>query len=193
VCPVEAIFYEDDTPDQWKDFYKANVEFFDDLGSPGGAAKIGKQKTSTLQDVEAGRPVEVDALIGSVIEVGEMTGTPPRRVGEGAKGPVAQGHVARLQLRLRLRNAGQSVSSQRRSDDLLEQAATEMHQRQEVCGGKAAARKPPAVLAEMFPELRRIGHREAGAVDHEQTMSEPAPRFAHALGHGGRRTRQQTL
>ena len=42
VCPVEAIFYEDDTPEQWKDFYKANVEFFDDLGSPGGAAKIGK-------------------------------------------------------------------------------------------------------------------------------------------------------
>jgi len=42
VCPVEAIFYEDDTPEQWKDYYKANVEFFDDLGSPGGAAKMGK-------------------------------------------------------------------------------------------------------------------------------------------------------
>jgi len=42
VCPVEAIFYEDDVPEQWKDFYKANVEFFDDLGSPGGAAKMGK-------------------------------------------------------------------------------------------------------------------------------------------------------
>jgi NAD-dependent dihydropyrimidine dehydrogenase PreA subunit len=42
VCPVEAIFYEDDTPEQWKDYYKANVEFFDDLGSPGGAAKLGK-------------------------------------------------------------------------------------------------------------------------------------------------------
>ena len=42
VCPVEAIFYEDDVPDQWKDFYKANVEFFEDLGSPGGAAKVGK-------------------------------------------------------------------------------------------------------------------------------------------------------
>jgi NAD-dependent dihydropyrimidine dehydrogenase PreA subunit len=41
VCPVEAIYYEDDTPDQWKDFYKANVEFFSDLGSPGGAAKLG--------------------------------------------------------------------------------------------------------------------------------------------------------
>src|SRR6516165_9359824 len=42
VCPVEAIFYEDDVPDQWKDFYRANVEFFEDLGSPGGAAKVGK-------------------------------------------------------------------------------------------------------------------------------------------------------
>jgi NAD-dependent dihydropyrimidine dehydrogenase PreA subunit len=42
VCPVEAIFYEDDVPDQWKDFYKANVEFFEDLGSPGGASKVGK-------------------------------------------------------------------------------------------------------------------------------------------------------
>ena len=41
VCPVEAIYYEDDTPDQWKDFYKANVEFFSELGSPGGAAKLG--------------------------------------------------------------------------------------------------------------------------------------------------------
>ncbi len=28
-------------PEEWADYYKANVEFFDDLGSPGGAAKIG--------------------------------------------------------------------------------------------------------------------------------------------------------
>jgi ferredoxin len=42
VCPVEAIFYEDDVPEQWKDYYTANVEFFEDLGSPGGAAKTGK-------------------------------------------------------------------------------------------------------------------------------------------------------
>ena len=41
VCPVEAIFYEDDTPEQWKDYYTANVDFFNDLGSPGGAAKMG--------------------------------------------------------------------------------------------------------------------------------------------------------
>ena len=42
VCPVEAIFYEDDTPEQWKGFYDANVHFFDDIGSPGGAAKMGE-------------------------------------------------------------------------------------------------------------------------------------------------------
>ena len=34
VCPVEAIFYEDDVPEQWKDYTQANAEFFDDLGSP---------------------------------------------------------------------------------------------------------------------------------------------------------------
>jgi len=41
VCPVEAIFYEDDLPTKWADYYKANVEFFEDLGSPGGASKVG--------------------------------------------------------------------------------------------------------------------------------------------------------
>ena len=41
VCPVEAIFYEDDVPDQWKEYTRASAEFFDDLGSPGGASKLG--------------------------------------------------------------------------------------------------------------------------------------------------------
>ncbi len=41
VCPVEAIYYEDDLPDEWQDYYKANVEFFDEIGSPGGAARTG--------------------------------------------------------------------------------------------------------------------------------------------------------
>jgi len=41
VCPVEAIFYEDDLPEQWKDYQGANAGFFDDLGSPGGAHKVG--------------------------------------------------------------------------------------------------------------------------------------------------------
>ncbi|GAA1461695.1 hypothetical protein GCM10009619_32890 [Williamsia maris] len=42
VCPVEAIFYEDDVPDEWEPYVNANVDFFDDLGSPGGASKVGK-------------------------------------------------------------------------------------------------------------------------------------------------------
>ncbi|NAZ75720.1 MULTISPECIES: ferredoxin [Kineococcus] len=41
VCPVEAIYYEDDVPEQWSAFTAANVEFFDTVGSPGGAAKMG--------------------------------------------------------------------------------------------------------------------------------------------------------
>ncbi|MGH2785403.1 MAG: ferredoxin [Actinomycetota bacterium] len=41
VCPVEAIFYEDDTPDNWKEFIPINKDWFGDIGSPGGAAKLG--------------------------------------------------------------------------------------------------------------------------------------------------------
>src|SRR5204862_3493000 len=47
VCPVEAIFYEDDVPAQWKDYTAANYEFFEDLGSPGGASKVGKLDKDT--------------------------------------------------------------------------------------------------------------------------------------------------
>ncbi|MGW6120828.1 ferredoxin [Nocardia sp. NPDC055165] len=42
VCPVEAIFFEDDLPAEFTSYTSANVEFFDELGSPGGAAKLGK-------------------------------------------------------------------------------------------------------------------------------------------------------
>lgn len=41
VCPTEAIFYEDDLPAEQKQYYAVNVEFFDEIGSPGGAAKMG--------------------------------------------------------------------------------------------------------------------------------------------------------
>ena len=39
-----------------------------------GAEKVGRHKTSMLQDVEAGRAIEIDALVGSVVELGRMTG-----------------------------------------------------------------------------------------------------------------------
>jgi 2-dehydropantoate 2-reductase len=41
-----------------------------------GAEKVGKHKTSMLQDVEAGRDPEIDALVGAVIEFGRLTETP---------------------------------------------------------------------------------------------------------------------
>jgi len=41
-----------------------------------GAEKVGKHKTSMLQDIEAGRAPEIDALVGSVVELGRLTGTP---------------------------------------------------------------------------------------------------------------------
>jgi 2-dehydropantoate 2-reductase len=41
-----------------------------------GAAKVGKHKTSMLQDVEAGRELEVDALVGAVVELGECANVP---------------------------------------------------------------------------------------------------------------------
>jgi 2-dehydropantoate 2-reductase len=40
-----------------------------------GAERVGHHKTSMLQDVEAGRPLEIDALLGSVIEMARLTDT----------------------------------------------------------------------------------------------------------------------
>jgi 2-dehydropantoate 2-reductase len=41
-----------------------------------GAEAVGKHKTSMLQDVETGRPLELEALVGSVRELGRLTETP---------------------------------------------------------------------------------------------------------------------
>lgn len=49
VCPVQAIFYEDDLPQQWGEYQADNARFFTStlpdcagpVGSPGGAAKVG--------------------------------------------------------------------------------------------------------------------------------------------------------
>ena len=45
VCPVTAIFAEDDLPEEWKPFTAVNAEYFGDgvsgLGSPAGAAQVG--------------------------------------------------------------------------------------------------------------------------------------------------------
>lgn len=41
----------------------------------GAAEAVGDHKTSMLQDAEAGRELELDALVGVFIELGELTGT----------------------------------------------------------------------------------------------------------------------
>ncbi|HSF65507.1 MAG TPA: 2-dehydropantoate 2-reductase [Paracoccaceae bacterium] len=41
-----------------------------------GGAAVGAHRTSMLQDLEAGRPMEIDALVASVAELGRLTGTP---------------------------------------------------------------------------------------------------------------------
>ncbi len=41
-----------------------------------GAERVGHHKTSMLQDVEASRTLEIDALLGSVVELARLTHTP---------------------------------------------------------------------------------------------------------------------
>jgi 2-dehydropantoate 2-reductase len=48
-----------------------------------GAEKVGGHKTSMLQDVEAGRDPEIDALVGVVIELGQLTGVPTPHIDTG--------------------------------------------------------------------------------------------------------------
>jgi NAD-dependent dihydropyrimidine dehydrogenase PreA subunit len=62
VCPVEAIYYEDDLPEGLKPYQDDNARFFAEplpgrdqpLGSPGGAAKLGVVGADT--ELVAGRP-----------------------------------------------------------------------------------------------------------------------------------------
>ena len=51
-----------------------------------GAAKVGEHNTSTLQDLEAGRPLELEAVVGAVLELGERLGVPA-----GPGGPARPG------------------------------------------------------------------------------------------------------
>jgi 2-dehydropantoate 2-reductase len=41
-----------------------------------GAERVGAHKTSMLQDLEAGRPLELDAVVGAVVELGDRLGIP---------------------------------------------------------------------------------------------------------------------
>lgn len=63
VCPVDAIYYEDDLPPKLEVFAADNARFFsqplpgrdDALGSPGGAAVVGRLGVDT--ELVAGHPV----------------------------------------------------------------------------------------------------------------------------------------
>ena len=41
-----------------------------------GAGEVGAHKPSMLQDLERGRPMEIDALLGAVVELADLTGKP---------------------------------------------------------------------------------------------------------------------
>jgi 2-dehydropantoate 2-reductase len=41
-----------------------------------GAERVGEHKTSMLQDLEQGRTLETEALVGAVVELGRLTDTP---------------------------------------------------------------------------------------------------------------------
>ncbi|MFJ4799652.1 MULTISPECIES: ferredoxin [Streptomyces] len=44
VCPVDAIYFADDLPEEWGDDHAAsNADFFSALGSPGGGSAVGPQ------------------------------------------------------------------------------------------------------------------------------------------------------
>ena len=62
VCPQEAIFYDEEVPEEHAAFVAANAEFFNDLGSPGGAATVGK----SAHDAD---------LVGQVIQSREAAAT----------------------------------------------------------------------------------------------------------------------
>ena len=57
-----------------------------------GAAKVGEHKPSTLQDLEAGKPLELAAIIDSVVELADLTGVeaPTLRAVSAASGLLAE-------------------------------------------------------------------------------------------------------
>src|SRR5882724_3021782 len=57
--------------------HKLGIEFRVPLENrTAGAEKVGKHKPSMLKDVEAGRALEIDALVGAVVELARLTDTP---------------------------------------------------------------------------------------------------------------------
>ena len=72
-----------------------------------GAAKVGDHKTSMLQDAEAGRPLELEALVGSFVELGRLTSTPTPSI------DAVYELAATLDARIRARTGGTGMLSDR--------------------------------------------------------------------------------
>ncbi len=62
-----------------------------------GGAEVGRHRTSMLQDFERGRPLEIEALLGAVVELGEWVGQPT---------PLARAILGLVRQRVRIRDAG---------------------------------------------------------------------------------------
>lgn len=61
-----------------------------------GGSAVGAHRTSMLQDLDAGRPMEIDALIGSVRELGQITRTPTPTIDTVLALITLRGRVSRL-------------------------------------------------------------------------------------------------
>lgn len=40
-CPVEAIYFDENVPDEFAGYTQHNADFFAELGTPGGASRLG--------------------------------------------------------------------------------------------------------------------------------------------------------
>jgi hypothetical protein len=73
-----------------------------------GAEKVGAHKTSMLQDYEAGRPMELEAVVGAVIELGTVWGTDAGDAGHVCLRPIPRRRARRA---ARAPNGGGSAVS----------------------------------------------------------------------------------
>jgi 2-dehydropantoate 2-reductase len=62
-----------------------------------GAAEVGHHKTSMLQDLERGRPLEIEALLGAVVEMGGWVEHPM---------PLSSAMLGLVRQRVRMRDEG---------------------------------------------------------------------------------------
>ena len=82
VCPVEAIYYEDDVPEQWAQYTQINADFFDELGSPGGASKVGWSPTIRRRSRSFRRRAKALELTDDTAVTRRLAGEPFERPGK---------------------------------------------------------------------------------------------------------------